>query len=440
MQSSGVERIAEAYGLPSSVEQIGGTICLRSHLGPAVPSLHSGGEELWQWLGSWLATMPGQLGRLSLSRLVPTPTGQYAVSLNGEQVVLSTWEMGPACDPYNIFECFSVLTGVAHVHRLTQGNAASPGPDWISRYRERRQRALQIIPPPLGRRERAVWERLLSTWVQCANESLSLLAQAQAMGQTTTLVLGIESFADFIYLAEAHMVHYNRVPACRFDSPAVDIVNLLQSCQGDQELAERMILSYEKTRPLEPAERKETMAHLWFPQPVRLGRLSAADFTLQTLRRLLSELESRIALISNLEELLLPEEPETELLTRKEDVLDMSEKRSRETRQPAAEPVQPVVVPEVEPSVEPEPTPTAPAETEGPVIRMEKKEVERKPLVWGPFPRPLGASPEPEVTPAEQSESPEQPEEPAQDAAPLDDENEPAETADATDEEAPRLM
>lgn len=311
-------KIARAYGLSDQGEVINGEYLQRTQAGLASPSFYQGDPAFLQWLGGQLMALPGQLSRLTLSQLLATLDGRYSLATPAGRVLLASWEPGPACDPHNNFELFTVLAGVAHLHQRTERPDAAIASQWTGKLNQLRNELQTVQPPNLHKRALSYWHNLLDTWRVCLEEAQVLLSRAASARLSTSLVLGLQSFSDFVYLADVHMVHYNPVGRCHWDSPMVDLAMLLLSSEGDHRLAESMLLSYEKVRPLSAAEKQLALALLWYPREISLTELQTPDLNILNIRRLQGLLELKIGLISELEELLLPKpmEPDTPVRVR----------------------------------------------------------------------------------------------------------------------------
>ncbi len=404
--------IARAFGIVDEGLVVNGAFCLNTPLGLAVPSLYRGDVEFLQWLGVKLPSIVSNLGRLGLSQLVQAPTGDYYARVDGEVVLLSTLETGPTCDPHNAFELFTVAAGLAHVHQQTLGVANGRVSDWLMYYESQRDKLAQLKPPSLSKRALVAWTFLEEAIRVCMEEAVNGL---KVVSSVPCLNLGLTSFTDFIYLADRHLVHYNSIERCCIDSPAVEIAHLLASTEGEIRIAHNMLLSYQRVRKIPCLEAKELLAHLWFPHEVGLDLLTDQSVNPLTLQRAYNLLQDKIGMISELEDILLASEEEVavqegkEILTmskRKEgvskvldthsqgieagevpqDEIEVSREEQQESSQQAVQDDKPDVVESMDRGAEHE---------ELPHISMEAI-VTKKATVWGPFPRPLGATEEPD--------------------------------------------
>ncbi|NLY53835.1 MAG: hypothetical protein GX060_04330 [Firmicutes bacterium] len=403
--------IAQIFGVEDEGLVQNGVFCLSTPFGPAAPSVYRGDVRFLQWLGAELPSITTRLGRLGLSRLLPTPAGQYYANLGGEYVLLATLETGPICDVHNAFELFTVSVGLAHVHAQDVGGITSSSPDWSTYYQAQRDKLEQIRPPDLSRRARAAWALLEESWQLCIDEAVSLLADIPREARATCLTLGLKSFSDFIYLPDLHRVHYNPIANCRLDSPAVDIARLLLSASGDVRVIHNMLLSYQRVREIPPVEGQEILAHLWFPHEIDLQVLGEQGANTLSVQRHYNLLRDKIAMIAEVEDLLSPFE-QGENNEEETEVLSMAKRQSREARtnpvtlttageedniltQEQVELVEPAgdgePVNVSQPQEVPEPAPEVAEEETVPRINLEAKR-EVKPIVWGPFPKPLGAA------------------------------------------------
>ena len=315
-------QISKAYGLLDQGGVTDGEFYLSTPIGLAAPSFYQGDPAFLERLGPRLMGLQGKLGRLSVSRILATTTGCYSQRSGGEVVLLSTWERGPACDPHNNFELFTVLAGLAHFHRVTSQAEMGTMPNWRAFYSRLRTELPNVKHPNLNKRALTYWEGLVETWRICLDEGLDILGKIAQSDLTPSLVLGVQSFNDFVYLADLHMVHYNPVARCHWNSPVVDVAMLLLSTEGDVRLAKNMLLSYEKVRNLSLAEKQLVLAYLWFPREVTLAELQAPELNILGIKRMQSLLELKIGLISDIEELLLPPRTEDELHPFNEDEED----------------------------------------------------------------------------------------------------------------------
>lgn len=438
--------IAKAYGLPDQGEACAGEFRLATPFGQARPTLYQGDSEILERLGPLLADSRGKLGKLTLSRMLATSSGRYSLASGGSLMVLSTWEAGPVCDTHNTFELFTIMAGVAHWHQLT----CQPGRE-VLQSRQQRYESLLLESlrttkhPDLSKRSLRYWEELMDTWRNCIREGLALLNQVSAADLFSCVLLGIESFQDFVYLSDMHQVHYNRVDRCHVGLPTDDLTALLRACEGDLRIAESMLLSYTKVRSLSSAEQQLILAELWFPIELTLDELLSPNLNILALRRMQGLLEQKMALISDLEELLYLPALDRELDALEQDMSEYFDQEkeaaavaTRTTRnmqragtavsvnksQPndssslEAEPTERGLgLEHSEPSIAVEDLPTAQAEAveEAKSMDEERTPLEqeqgtalstaadsetvetaatKKALVWKPFPRPLNAPPE----------------------------------------------
>jgi len=384
--------IANAFGISDEGMVLNGVFCLNTPFGLATPSVYRGDLDFLQWLGTQVPQINTRLGRLSLSRLLTAPSGRFYAEVGGETVLLSVLETGPSCDPRNAFELFTVAAGLAHVHQQEVG-VAGAAPDWLKYYQMQRDKLAQLTPTNLPKRALIAWANLEETWRLCAEEAINLLSQLRDMARELCLVLGLQSFSDFVYLADRHQVHYNLVVRCHLDSPAVDLARLVASAGSEGRIAHNMLLSYQRVRRLTKGECQELFAHLWFPHEVDLAIFSDPTVTPLRLQRACHLLQEKIGMISELEDILLPtaEEPSGQ---REREVLTVNEKK-----------VEPAQIDAVELQLEPvldeplaaaetaeEAMPAVPAEQEA---KREEVQINmiaattRRASVWGPFPAPL---------------------------------------------------
>lgn len=421
--------IAKAFGVVDQGLVLNGAFCLNTPFGLATPSLYRGDLNFLQWLGLELPQIITRLGRLGLSRLIQAPTGDYYAKIDDEYVLLSTLETGPSCDPRNAFELFTVAAGLAHVHQQSLGIDVGRTPDWLTYYQSQRDKLEQLRPANLPRRALVAWSYLEETWRLCVEEAANLLDSLKGKPQAACLTLGLQSFADFVYLADRHQVHYNSVADCHVDSPAIDIARLLAAAGGEIRVANNILLAYQRVRPLSPHEGKELLAHLWFPHEVDLSLLTDQSANPLSLQRACNSLRDKIGMISELEDILSPPAEEIEVLREKE-VLAVSKKRvnapdvaENPSMDCAAEPTLLVPEPEatdseivasgqvenppvtIEETGSPEEGEQQIVETELPRIHMEAI-TNKRATVWGPFPRPLGAVAAPAELVSDQQEQP----------------------------------
>ncbi|HHW98233.1 MAG TPA: hypothetical protein GX738_01230 [Firmicutes bacterium] len=398
--------IAKAFGISDEGMVLNGVFCLNTPLGLATPSVYRGDLDFLQWLGAQLPQINTQLGRLSLSRLLKAPSGQFYAKIGQETVILSTLETGPSCDPRNAFELFTVAAGLAHVHqqRVEVGGTA---PDWLKYYQAQRDKLAQLAPPNLPKRASAAWANLEEVWRLCAEEAINLLKKLKDLPRASCLALGLQSFSDFVYLADRHQVHYNLVAKCHLDSPAVDMARLVSAAGSETRIAHNMILSYQRVRKLTDEECREFFAHLWFPHEVELEVFSDVSVNPLRLQRARTVLQEKIGMISELEDILLPPADEVDGQREKE-VVTVNEKKvtpaQMDEPELQLEPVleEPVAEPEVEMEVSPEPIVDndKPQEVEQDEVRINMTATTpKRTTVWGPFPAPLNkaeATTEPE--------------------------------------------
>ncbi len=466
--------VVKAYGLPEQSMDLVESGCVQTPFGLARPFPYQGNPELLQSLGPLLAGLGGKLGRLSLSRILITVSGQYLLTDNGQALLVSTWESGPVCDTHNTFELFTILAGVAHWHQLTIQPGRRVLDDWQQRYAGMLAESLQLTRhPDLNKRALHYWEELMDTWRNCIREGLAVVSQVEGCELSSCLSLGVENFSDFIYLADLHRAHYNRVDRCRVGLPTEDLTALLKACEGDLRVMESMLLSYTKVRNLSLAEQRLILAELWFPDEVSLEELQAPNLNILALRRMQGALERRMALISDLEDVLCLSAVDQEQAEHggepaddqddDEEVLTVAQKGTKsgsrkvvevaEVRQPfvsqevaeagqigagssllqaeletAIEEQSEAIIQAVE-EVEPMEEEKLPVEQEDVAVATELAEAEetatkpaKRVMVWKPFPRPLNAPPEPPVLeqPAEQVQPEEESEE--EPAPPVDQE------------------
>lgn len=408
--------IANAFGIADEGLVLNGAFCLKTPLGLATPTLYRGDLDFLQWLGAELPHLNTKLGRLGLSRLLQAPSGNYYAAVSDEYVLLSTLETGPSCDPHNAFELFTVAAGVAHVHRQKIAITAEQTPNWLLYYQAQRDKLAQLSPPNLPKRTLAAWSHLEEVWRLCVEEAMNLLGNVDQSSREVCLTLGLQSFSDFVYLADRHQVHYNLVANCQLDSPAVDIARLLAAAGGETRVANNLLLSYQRVRQLTPSESKEVLAHLWFPYEVDLALLQDQAANPLSLQRACTLLRDKIGMISELEDILLTpceeiESQDEELQDEKEVLVVSGVKAGR----PGVVEPEKLSVPEAEPQITEEeiaePTVEVEAElaveeqqpamaVEVPHINMAAA-VSKRAAVWGPFPRPLGAPPVPPQPDAE---------------------------------------
>lgn len=397
--------IANAFGIVDEGLVLNGAFCLNTPLGLATPTLYRGDLNFLQWLGTELSYINTRLGRLGLSRLIKAPSGDYYATVSGECVLLSTLETGPSCDPHNAFELFTVAAGVAHVHRQKVAITVGEAPDWLTYYQTQRDKLAQLTPPNLPKRSLAAWSHLEETWRLCVEEAMNLLSNLKGVSKEICLTLGLQSFSDFVYLADRHQVHYNLVANCHLDSPAIDIARLVATAGSETRVAHNMLLSYQRVRQLTLNESKEILAHLWFPHEVDLALLQDQSANPLSLQRACNLLRDKIGMISELEDILLTPSEEVEMQSEKE-VLVVSKKQASIPKVAESE-IQ--VVLDVDPQVDEEEVCEQAVEAvsepetdeqqqiipiEAPRITM-LAEATKRAAVWGPFPRPLGAPAEP---------------------------------------------
>ncbi|NLW16961.1 MAG: hypothetical protein GX033_04850 [Firmicutes bacterium] len=407
--------IAKSFGIQEDGMVLNGVFCFNTPFGLATPSIYRGDLDFLQWLGGELHHINTRLGRLSLSLLLRAPTGYYYGEVDGEKVLLATLETGPSCDPRNAFELFTVAVGLAHVHEQ-QVSVAGEGPDWLAYYQTQRDKLLQLKPPNLSKRALVAWANLEETWRLCVEESINLLTMLKGRPRKTCLVLGLQSFTDFVYLPDRHQVHYNLVANCHLDSPARDLAKLVAAAGGETRIANNMLLSYQRVREISREEWKEFFAHLWFPHEVELGIFSDPSVNPLRLQQASNLLQAKIGMISELEDLVLPpiygvdEEEEKEALTVNKKEIEPTpielepvwEEAVNEATEPVAD--QPEV-PEVESQAE-APTVDDQSPVPGEEGMEQEAEIEepqedvrinmtattsQQPSVWRPFPPPLGA-------------------------------------------------
>lgn len=391
--------IADAFGIADEGLVLHGAFCLNTPLGFATPSLYRGNPEFLQWLGAELPHLNTKLGRLSLSQLLKGATGHYYTSIADDIVILSTLESGPSCDPHNAFELFTVAAGVAHVHRQPVQSAGGKAPDWASCYEAQKDKLAQVRPANLSKRALVAWLNLEETWCLCVEEAINMLKSLEPASQETSLVLGLQSFSDFVYLADRHQVHYNLVANCHLGSPAIDIARLLTSASGETRIAHNMLLSYQRVRELTQDGYREILAHLWFPHELDLALLTDSSANPLLLQRASNQLQEKIGMISELEDILLTPDEDPGIISEKE-VLDVSKKPARiSAKTESLDAPETVIKPETEAEVtgqiiteelELEPVEEAAAvKTEAPLISVTATAM-KKTTVWGPFPTPLG--------------------------------------------------
>lgn len=413
--------IAEAFGIADEGLVLHGVFCLNTPFGLATPSLYRGNLNFLQWLGAALPQINTRLGRLGVSRLVKAPSGHYYANIADDIVILSTLEAGPSCDPRNAFELFTVAAGVAHVHQQPVQAVSGSAPDWLTYYQAQADKLAQLRPPNLPKRSLAAWTHLEETWRLCVEEAINVLDELKQVPKETCLTLGLNSFSDFVYLADRHQVHYNSVANCHLGSPVIDIARLVISASGETRIAHNMLLSYQRVRELSQQERKELLAHLWFPHELDLTLLADSSANPLHLQRASNMLQEKIGMISELEDILLtPSNEETEVQNEKE-VLVVSRKKANVPTVAAPEleieksetsemevveqvETQPEVVAEcAEEQVEEQQD----VQDETPVINMTAT-TKKQATVWGPFPPPLGAEAVPPVPSKDLSEQTEE--------------------------------
>ena len=397
--------IADAFGVADEGLVLHGAFCLNTPLGYATPSLYRGNPDFLEWLGSEIPRINTRLGRLSISRLLEAKTGRYYTSIADDMVILSTLESGPSCDPHNAFELFTVAAGVAHVHQQLVPAIGNIAFDWLAYYQAQADKLRQLRPESLSKRAHVAWSNLEETWRLCVEEAIDMLnsLKSKPTSPKPCLVLGLQSFSDFVYLADRHQVHYNSVANCHFGSPTIDIARLIISASGETRIAHNMLLSYQRVRELSENECKEILAHLWFPHELDLESLADCPINTLILQRAANQLQEKIGMISELEDILLTPEEEPEVMSEKE-VLDVAKKPERTpakkeqqevlevvtTPEPKAEVEQQVVEQTVgeELEVKQVEEPEA-AKAEAPLISVTAT-AKKKATVWGPFPTPLG--------------------------------------------------
>jgi len=456
------DEIVKAYGLPEQRLDQGEDGCVQTPFGLARPFLYPGNPELLQRMGPLLANLGGKLGRLSLSRLLITVSGQYLLTHDDRTLLVSTWESGPACDIHNTFELFTILAGVAHWHHLTSQPGRQVLDDLKEQYAAILAESLQLTRhPDLNKRALRYWEELMETWRNCIQEGLAVVSQVDGCEFSSCFSLGVNDFSDFVYLADLHRVHYNRVDRCRVGLPTEDLTALLKASEGDLQVMESMLLSYTKVRNLSLAEQKLILAELWFPDEVSLEDLQSPSLNILALRRMQGALERRMALVSDLEEVLCLPEAGQSLVGQSSEaagevddheevqtvaqrgpkggsrrVVDVDD-RKPPVSQEAAEAGQidsasslpqaeleatpkerPAAITQAMEEVEPMEEEKLQVEQEDVAVAPDAAEVEeaaakpaKKVMVWKPFPRPLNAPPEPPVVeqPVEQVEPEEEP-------------------------------
>lgn len=401
------EQVAKAFGINDRGELIAGRWCLDSPLGPACMSVYEGDPLFLDWLGPWLEDAQGVTSRLSISRLLPTASGHYYASINGQSIILQSFAAGPLCDIHNSFELFSVSTGVAWVHQFSLGKADVMPVDWTVELRTAKKAADQLKRPRLPKRAQPIWELLAETWRLCLDEAWTKWAAA-GLGSMWSLLLGIKGFSDFVYVPDRHLVHYNAVDRCHAGTPAVELAHVLRSSEYSLSTAESILLSYQRVRLLREVEKQQLLACLWFPWEITIEELEAPGLNVVTMNRMRRTLERKVAWVAELGEQLLPDleddvpdfdqqvpKPDEELpspriatVSIEKEGLDLFEKNEPKTTVQMQEQVKQTNVQETAPN-----QPDAGAEVEAPNIQMQSKP-DPKVLVWKPFPRPLGAPPE----------------------------------------------
>lgn len=448
--------VVRAYGLPEQSREQAEAGLVSTAFGLARPVLYQDNQEFLHSLVPLLTSSAGKLGRLSLSQVLSTRSGQYTLARDDQTLCLATWETGPVCDPHNTFELFTVLAGVAHWHQLTGRPGHQVLDAWQERYQGLLQESTQLSRhPDLNKRALRYWEDLLDTWRNCIKEGLALISQVKGSELAACVSLGVESFADFIYLPGLHRVHYNWVDRCRVGLPTEDLAALLGSCEGDLQVMESMLLSYTKVRSLSLSERKLVLAELWLPGEISLENLQAPNLNILALRRMQAALERRMTLVSDLEDVLCLPAADHDCadsgseLAREEDnaeeVLIVAQRGTRNaSRKATSEEARPSLSAEAIDSGQvgsgpdlitiardQSKTETRAVEEEKPMdeekVQVEAEEVAvtpetadsvaeasarptKKVMVWKPFPRPLNAPPEPLVAePVEQIHPEEEP-------------------------------
>lgn len=403
--------IARAFTIPEEGSVLNGVFCLNTELGLATPSLYRGDLQFLQWLGTELPQMSSRLGRLSLSRLLSTPAGRYYAELDGEHVILSTWENGPTCDPHNTFELFTIAAGLAHVHEHTISERIAQSPNWLAYYRSQQDKVNALNLPTLNKRAQSAWTLLADTWRLCVEEAVNLLVESEDLPSRPCVTLGLDGFNDFIYLADRHYVHFNQIAGCRIDSAAVDIAKLLISAAGDTRIASNILLCYQRVRQISPREGKELLAHLWYPHGIDLPALAEGAVNPLSSQRAYNDLLDKIAIISELEDVLpaanvhvgLRQEEEVLLVSKKDKVkveknlenlpADCVDSPQEDTEVMMDEPIVIEVAAEEISREESKTEPDDAIEVTGDApTRIRIETTTTKPLpVWGPFPQSLNA-------------------------------------------------
>ncbi len=411
--------LVRAYGLLDQGELVGGEFCFTTPIGLAKPSIWRGDPAFLERLGDLLLESTGKLGKLSLSRLLPTVDKTYSFQADGAAVILSTWETGPSCDTHNGFELFTILAGVAHWHQLT----SRPGNRFLVKWRQQYQQLLDSLSsiqhPALNKRALSYWEGLVDMWRNCLRQGLAILDEIDPEQLQSCLALGVHGFDDFVYLADVHRVHFNPVYRSHWNLPAVDLTALIECCEGDLRIAANMLLSYTKVRALNDAEKKLILADLWYPRGLTVEELLFPGMSILAIRRLQAALEQRMVLIADLEELL---SPEAEAMGQ----LQLSPAPADGARQPQVRATMPDELEELTPTVAPEleaqsvqevktmseekgkelleqveSEETVEMEEQSSVPETEQELTEMRPakkvLVWKPFPRPLNAQEEEKI-------------------------------------------
>ena len=188
--------IAQIFGVEDEGLVQNGVFCLSTPFGPAAPSVYRGDVRFLQWLGAELPSITTRLGRLGLSRLLPTPAGQYYANLGGEYVLLATLEQGRLRCPRAFELLLSLLAWPCPCTRCGGITSSSPGGQHYQAQRDK----LEQIRRQIYLGERGLPGFVGGSWRLCIDEAVGLLADMPREARATCLTLGLKSFSDFIYL------------------------------------------------------------------------------------------------------------------------------------------------------------------------------------------------------------------------------------------------
>jgi len=260
--------ISTLYGLKPKSHLVDKECCLITREGLAAVHLYVGAACDIVWVGSCLDEL-AKRGVKGLGSLLRTNTGDLVVNISKNQVFLTNYVRGAACDAANTFEVRAIGRLLGHVHRASED-------------------ILYFCPQPegrvsplwrLGARERAAyWQLAVHKYRQAARgealrqllneaeESLSSLEELERIydGQPVISFAHL-SFGKFVYVSEGHTVHLNYAHDCFVEANYIGLAELLLDSGYTGDTCLHLLAAYQAVHPMSDIECQMLFAYLTYP-------------------------------------------------------------------------------------------------------------------------------------------------------------------------------